>query len=148
MTRCGKAALWYREKYGYSVIPTIEKIACVKWAKYSQEKASVEQITEWFNKFPNANVAICTGKVSGITVLDIDSAAGLRSLGEFMPDSLEVPIVQTPAKGRTDPGYHYYLQYVPGIANKARILNGVDVRNDGGYVLAPPSMGGLYKWLA
>jgi hypothetical protein len=72
-------------------------------------------------------------------VIDLDSDDGRRALNEYLPETLEVPTVKTPK------GMHYYFDYTPGIPNKARILKDVDVRNDGGYVIAPPSKG--YKWL-
>ena len=82
--------------------------------------------------------------MSGITVIDADSADGIEALQEFLPDTLLMPAVKTPK------GQHFYFQYEPGIANQVRIIKDTDVRNDGGYVVAPPSIneaGSPYTWI-
>jgi hypothetical protein len=141
-----EAALWYRAKKKYSVIPIREndKRPLVQWEQYQKELPSIEQVTEWFTKWPNANIAIITGEISGITVVDIDTKEGMENFNLVAPDTMEVPIVKTPSKH----GVHYYFAYTPGIVNKARIIEGTDIRNDGGYVVAPPSTidGKQYKW--
>jgi hypothetical protein len=71
-----EAAIAYREK-GFSIIPVKEnKKPCIKWERYQTEKPDRGLIKEWFDKWPNANVAIVTGKVSGVDVIDIDSQEG------------------------------------------------------------------------
>lgn len=140
-----KAALWYGRR-GLSVIPIRPKgkIPSVKWEPYQTEQATSEQIRQWWRKWPSANIGIVCGKISGITVVDADSQAGREALEEFLPDTLAMPMV------RTENGWHYYFKYVPGIPNKVRAIRDCDVRNDGGYVIAPPSInenGRAYKWM-
>jgi hypothetical protein len=72
-----KAALWYLEKMNFSVIPVRKnKKAFVKWSQYQNTKPSSQQIKEWWSKWPDANIGIITGAISGIDVVDCDSEAG------------------------------------------------------------------------
>ena len=110
------------------------------------------QILEWWKRCPDANVAIATGKVSGIVVLDIDPRhGGAESLKELEAKFGKLPDTVTTITGGG--GRHAYFRYpkgVEGIPNSAGALGpGLDVRADGGYVIAPPSMhpsGDEYQW--
>lgn len=139
-----QAALWY-QKNGFSVIPAKkDKKPFIKWQAYQETPADEVQIREWWAKFPNANIAIVTGKKSNLTVIDADSESGNEAVSEFLPDSALIPTVKTPK------GWHYYFKYVPGSGNGVRFLTDCDVRSEGGYVIAPPSQNGSskkYAWL-
>jgi putative DNA primase/helicase len=140
------AALEYCQ-HGLGVIPLIRagKKPLVAWKHFQAARPTSDQVLEWFAEYPNANIGILTGAVSGIVVLDIDSEAGLelaRSKG--LPD-------QTPAV-KTGKGWHLYFKY-PGdkIANFVRKMTDIDLRGEGGYVVAPPSIhenGKAYTWFA
>lgn len=104
-----------------------------------------EQIRKWWSVPPRpparCDVAIATGAVSGIIVLDIDvKNGGLESLEhlkkEFGHDAFYTYTVKTGGGG-----YHFYFKH-PGyhIGNRVGIRPGVDLRADGGYVVAPPSL--------
>jgi hypothetical protein len=103
-------------------------------------------IRDWWHRWPNANVGIATGKASGLLVLDIDGADGWKSLdGVDLPPS--TPRVHT-GKVR---GVHVYFAH-PGskISSKVGGRPGLDLKADGGYVVAPPSRhvsGARYEWL-
>ena len=93
------------------------------------------------------NIGLATGKPSGIFVVDIDAEAELAKLKSrhgILPRTIE---------SITTKGRHIYFLW-PGrrIPNSAsKIAPGIDVRSDGGYVLAPPSIhpsGKLYEWKA
>jgi hypothetical protein len=100
-------------------------------------------IAGWWNSWPDANVAIVTGSASGIVVLDIDTGGedGYETLREIEAAHGALPTtasVKTPTGGA-----HLYFRH-PGtdIRNSVRRLGpGLDVRGDGGYVIAPPSKG-------
>lgn len=117
----------------------------VGWLQYQRERAGDGQVRTWWRRWPTANIAIVTGKVSGLVVLDIDPRHGgdesLRDLGK-LPDTLTV----LTGGG----GQHLYYAHPGGvIPNGANLLPGIDVRGDGGYVIAPPSnhqSGGTYLW--
>jgi len=140
-----KAALWYQQE-GYSVIPIKQnKKPFIKWEKYQAEKAGPDQVEQWWKEHPAANIGLITGEISGITVLDPDTQAGIDNLNTLIPDSLQTPVANTPGGGQ-----HFYFKYVPGIPNKARILPDCDSRNDRGYIVAAPGSngnGGSYTWV-
>jgi hypothetical protein len=93
-----KAALHYRNKYGFSVIPCkSDKRPIVKWESFQREKPSVEQIKEWWTKYPYANIGIITGEISGIDVIDCDTEEAYQNLNEnFLSDTFQTPVVKTP----------------------------------------------------
>ena len=139
-----KAALRYH-KLGFSVIPCkSDKRPIVKWEPYQRQRADKQQITEWWTKYPYANIAIVTGEVSGVDVVDCDTEEAYQMLNEnFLPDSFQTPVVKTPK------GYHLYFKHQSGLSNQVRAINGTDLRTTGGYVIAPPSKNGNdtpYSW--
>jgi len=78
-------------------------------------------------------------------VLDVDGEEGKASLSQLG----ELP--KTPCV-RTSKGHHYYFRHPGGrIGNSVGLLPGLDIRGDGGYVIAPPSThptGTKYEWEA
>lgn len=129
---------------GYSIFPlhARSKIPAIKWEKYQTEKPSVDEVSKWFSV--DRNIAIVTGQVSGLVVMDIDTTRG----GEYKP-LLEK--YHTDMVCKTGKGFHLYYTH-PGwtVTNDVDFLPGVDVRGDGGYVVAPPSThpnGSKYEWL-
>jgi len=137
-------ALRYR-KCGFSVIPCQKnKKPLIKWEAYQTQKPSEEEIRQWWGKWPDANIGIPCGPVSGVDVLDCDSQEAYDNLNEFyLNDSFRTPIVKTP-KGR-----HLYFKHRSGLSNAVRAIKGTDIRTHGGYVIAPPSQNGhdsTYYW--
>jgi hypothetical protein len=92
----------------------------------------------------DGNVGIATG--NGLVVLDIDGG-GADTLHELEREHGPLPATPTV---KTGGGQHYYLATEGLVANSAgRIGRGIDVRGDGGYVVAPPSIhpsGRRYEW--
>ncbi|MDQ3865124.1 MAG: phage/plasmid primase, P4 family [Actinomycetota bacterium] len=99
------------------------------------------QIRAWWANLPEDLIGLVTGEKSGVFVLDVDGEEGRKTLevleaeNETLPDTYEV---KTRSGGR-----HLYFRY-PGVRVKS--TNGVigprlDVKGDGGYVIAPPSPG-------
>lgn len=121
-----KSALWYQTQE-ISVIPVKrDKKPHIKWEQYQSQKADEQQIRAWWGRWPNANVAIVTGALSGIDVVDVDSQVGMDALNEFLPDSLQTPISQTPSGG-----WHYYFAHKQGLVNTTRLITDCDVRTTG-----------------
>lgn len=122
---------------GFSVIPVgSDKRPLINWREFQDRIADPDEIESWFEKFPQAGIGIVTGKISGITVVDIDVKEEPHMKPEDFPETYTV---HTPSGGA-----HLYYEYQTGIKNVARgfdHLPGVDIRNDGGYVVAPPSSG-------
>jgi len=102
-----------------------------------------DEVRRLFADHPDALLAIATGEVSGVVVLDIDTVEGhgvngfaaLKRLGWKIPPTTQV---LTPSGGR-----HFYFKH-PGQGERVKsgtIEPGVDLKADGGYVIAPPSIG-------
>lgn len=121
---------------GFSVVPIKpgEKYPAIEWRQFQNRLALESEVREWWSVNPHYNIGIITGRISDITVVDFDKKNGgldtLKTLS--MPPTL---IVQTGGGG-----WHYYYRYVQGSVNRANILPGVDIRSDGGLVVAPPSI--------
>jgi len=138
------AALRYRAR-GWSVIPLEPngKKPLVKWQPFQTEPPHADLLEAWWSEHKQANCGIVTGTVSGLVVLDVDGELGQASIADkHLPPT---PVAVT-AKGR-----HYYFRYPGGqpIRNFARRLPGLDLRGEGGYVVAPPSIhasGQRYAW--
>ena len=97
-------------------------------------------IEEWWRRWPESNVGIRTGAVSGIIVLDVDPRhGGDDSLFEIEKEHGELPPTW---RFHTGGGGEHILFRHPGgeIRNSAGKLGlGLDARGDGGYIVAPPS---------
>jgi hypothetical protein len=105
-------------------------------------------IRRWWQDNPTAMIGVPTGERIGAWVLDIDprhdgneTLAALEAEYEPLPTTLSA----TTASG----GRHYYFRHVQGVRNRGNLGPGIDVRGDGGYVIAPGSVtmaGGRYEW--
>jgi hypothetical protein len=102
------------------------------------------QLGRWWRRWPQANTGLVTGEVAD--VLDIDGPVGRAAVRRFADDHglrLDGPLV------RTGSGWHLYLAPTAS-GNRAGLLEHVDWRGRGGYVVAPPSRhasGRPYRWL-
>ena len=139
-----KAALSYARQ-GWSVIPLEPrgKNPLVKWKSFQTERADENQIKKWWTDWPDANIGVVTGAISGMFVLDVDGEEGQKSI--------EGRDLRATVTSRTGRGSHYYFKIPEGrkIENKVGILKGVDIRGEGGYVVVPPSIhstGRTYEW--
>lgn len=135
------SALYY-QSIGYSIIPiSKDKKPLIEWKKYQTVKAIKDEVNTWFAKYPQANIGIITGKISGLVVVDIDPRHNGKN------DSFKDTITVSSKTGGG--GWHYYFQYEDDIQNATGIQPGVDIRGEGGYVIAPPSItdSGAYEWM-
>ncbi len=143
------AALEYASR-GWSVIPiSREKHPLVEWkAATREELTNPETIKNWWRKYPSANVAIVTGKRSGGLVvidLDIDDDKGLdgvAALEEWCDENYIYDIESTAVVQTGRGGKHLYFQSAYEYRNQVGCLEGVDIRGEGGCVVAPPSIHG------
>ena len=120
----------------------------LKWRRAST--IDLETVNEWWEKWPDSNIGIDTGK-SGLAVLDVDmkdGKNGQRSLDKLTLENDELPetlIASTPTGGK-----HYIFKTNEKVANvqDGRMGEGLDVRGEGGYIVAPGSVvdAGEYKW--
>jgi len=163
-----EAALAYAQVQGWRVLPchtyvdrgcTCEDANCGSKAKHpltpngcKDATTDPQTITNWWVETEGyPNVGIATGAESGLVVGDVDiSSGGMDSLAEW--EKVHGPMPPTPTAQTGSGGLHYYFRYPTGtkVGNRTGIVPGIDVRGDGGYVLAPPSLhasGGSYVWL-
>lgn len=122
---------------GLSVFPVgHDKRPLGSWLKFQKER--IETVEEFLSLSSEYNrkqktvtgMAVVTGEISGLVVVDIDFKNG----GTDICEGIETPTVRTPSGG-----LHYYFLYEEGVRNAAGIVKGVDIRAEGGYVVAPPS---------
>jgi Bifunctional DNA primase/polymerase, N-terminal len=106
-------------------------------------------IASWWAGFRDWNVAVCTGK--GIIVLDIDPRhGGVESLATLEKKFDPLPRTREVITGSQ--GLHFYFGLPNNVEVKnsaSRLGSGIDIRGEGGYVVAPPSMhksGNRYHW--
>lgn len=141
-----EAALQYLKR-GWNLIPVAQNKHpyLTSWKEYQSKKVTEKEVREWWTKWPNANIAILTGAISDIVVIDADSIVGIESIKPYL--TTETLTVTTGGGGK-----HYYFQH-PGttvmIPCTVRFLPGIDSRGDGGYVVVPPSLhrsGRRYSW--
>lgn len=98
------------------------------------------QIRAWWTRWPNANIGVPTGAVSGMVVIDIDPRHG----GNDSLDELEAQHAKLPhtVEQLTGGGGRHLCFAHPGvnIKNRAGLKPGIDIRGDGGYIVVEPSL--------
>lgn len=113
------------------------------------------QIRSWWQQWPDANIGIATGSVSGglfVVDLDVDEDKGIDGRltlrkweaehGKQLPGDTWLAIT-----GRG--GYHYFYHDSAIVRSRTGLYEGIDIRGDGGYIVAPPSIhpnGRRYEW--
>ncbi|ACP38612.1 bifunctional DNA primase/polymerase [Saccharolobus islandicus] len=135
-------ALFYHT-YGLSVIPLKpkEKIPIVEWGEYQKERPSISEIEKWFKDTDN-NIAIVCGKVSGnLVVIDFDDTEIYEKfLKEVEKDNELSESVNNTWLVETGKGYHIYLRVDNDKPVRTAKLPKIDIKGEGGYVVAPPSI--------
>jgi hypothetical protein len=145
-----EAALRYLKR-GWSVLPLRhgDKRPLIPWDHLQQTHPDPATVAQWFSHATGANVGIVTGEISNLIVLDVDPKhGGDDTLAELerrfgaLPETVEA---RTGGGGR-----HLYFTH-PGsfVPNRAGLKQGIDLRGDGGYIVAPPSIhpnGQPYAW--
>jgi hypothetical protein len=138
-----EAALTYALN-GWPVFPLIpgQKQPLGALAPHGVKDATTDiaQVTEWWTVEPEANIGVATG--GGRFVLDLDSFEArerLEAAGIVIP--ADAPVATT--------GKGAHIWFAGTMGNRTGVVEKVDVRGDGGYVVAPPSVhpnGGTYTW--
>lgn len=143
----------FAKKYaeqGWQSFPIKErdKTPIVKWADVATTEENM--LVGWWDTMPEANIAIACGKRSGIIVLDVDAGhGGYESLTVLFEKY--GPLPTTPVSKTGSGGEHIFFKH-PGIEirnSAGKLGKGLDIRGDGGYVVAPPSVhpnGNVYEW--
>jgi len=123
---------------GANPIPLIKgtKKPSIKWTEWQEQRVNPSDIDEWWTEPNQFDVGIITGKISGISVVDLDLPKGSNKSGWDSINQLGIPLPKDDVLiGRSKSGgYHVFLEYDPRYKNGSGILEGVDIRNDGGYI--------------
>ena len=152
-TKMLDAALAYAAR-GLAVFPLAEgtKIPCIQGG-FTQATTDEEQIRLFWTTRPNCNIGIATGGMSnGLVVIDVDldndkGEDGYITLKSWENEHGELPegACATTPRG----GMHLYFISDEPFACSVNKKLGVDVRAEGGFVVAPPSVredGRTYDW--
>ena len=138
------AALGYAA-LGWPVFPCHGKQPAIPRGFYGAS-TDPAKIRHWWEA-QNYNIAVRTGMASRAWVLDVDGAEGMASL-----EALEALFGKLPATWQavTARGRHvWFANSSPLPSSIGRLGAGLDVRADGAYCIAPPSVhvdGPIYRW--
>ena len=148
------AALKYATKYKWAVFPVSQQTKKPLTPHGCKDaKKDPGAIRAWWKRYPDASIGIATGSASNLLVIDedVDEDKGLNGVHEMQlweSDNGELPETVRAITGRG--GAHLYFHYVgKDLGNRAGVIEGVDVRGEGGYIIAPPSIhpnGTQYEW--
>lgn len=112
--------------------------------------ANEDKIRQWWGIWPNANIGIVTGNGSGVVVLDVDlKTYGHQSLAYLENEYGTLPQTLESITGSGGSHYLFACPDVPVKNSASRIAHGLDIRAEGGYIVAPPSFhksGQRYQW--
>lgn len=147
----------YRDKYHWSVIPLKSdgsKTPAVRaWKDYQVRLPNDQEVEKWGNQYDAERefpqIAVLTGAISNLVVLDIDSETEWDAIDGFpMPKTVQVWTIEPWPLGKKNQcprgKAHFYFKHpgpewhVTGRIN-IKALGGADIRGDGNYVVAPPS---------
>jgi hypothetical protein len=169
LSRIGQTAIAYVSKYGWPVFPVCWPDAtgtCACGSNHIDPKrvgkvpkvahglldasADLAQICRWWSRWPQANIGMATGQVSGVVVVDTDlDYDGTAKWADLM--DVNGPVHTTLEVITGSGGRHYYFNApkTPLRSRNGGLGAGIDLRADGGYVLLPPSLhrsGSVYEW--
>jgi putative DNA primase/helicase len=109
-----------------------------------QESATLDEkvIDRWWEKYPNANIGLLTGKNNNLVVVDVDinnGKKGMESLKQLQNEcgEFDTLMVHSPSGGR-----HYYFKYPKNedhVKGPTNFRPGIDIRADGNLIIAPGS---------
>lgn len=137
------AAIKYAKR-GWSVFPVRKNKTPYTNNGFKDATTDTQVITNWWKKFPDANVAIATGsKSNGLVIIDIDidedkGIHGDESFQDWCNDEGLYIDSLTAVSGRG--GKHLYFTSTEKYGCKIGALPGVDIKGEGGYIIAPPSI--------
>jgi hypothetical protein len=129
--------------------PRGKKPLISEWQKKATTDA--DTVIDWWDRWPDANIGLAAGHGSGFFVLDVDDGDGPASLKELEDEIGVLPATLTSITGT---GGRHFLFVMPKdreIRNKQKFRPDLDIRGEGGYIVAPPSIhpdtGKAYAWV-
>jgi hypothetical protein len=122
-----------------------------KWTERATTRA--DRLRRWWREHPDSNIGIATGWLSNLIVLDVDAGQGFEHLREWEKQGKHLPKTVTVRTGSGGRQYYFRfpdLNFDPVSESKLCDFQDIDVRADGGQVVAPPSLhasGNRYAWV-
>ena len=122
-----------------------------KW----REVASTNPVNlrAWWKAWPLANVGLTMGGQASLVTIDVDGDTGRESLATLEGLHAKLPPTLTQSTGRKGGGEHRLFHvdpfYVDWIRNRAHVAPSIDIRAEGGLIVAAPSLhssGLRYRW--
>jgi hypothetical protein len=152
LSELGEAAIVYSRGWSWPVLPLIAGDKRPRGrGGFRAATTDLDSVLDTWSSVPMANVGIATGSVSGLVVIDvdvdpersIDGRETMKALQERLGPLTDRLVVRTPRGG-----FHLYFAHrgasIPSSAG--HLGHGVDVRADGGYIVAPPSRTDVGRW--
>lgn len=150
-----EAALDYAAA-GFAVIP-VKRSDKAPYTPHGLKDASKDPdtIRSWWEQWPDANVAIVCGSVSNnIVVIDVDNKPeigkdGLTSIRAWQAQETDFPETVVAMTGTSGRHFYFRVKDPAAFKNRVDVLPGVDIRAEGSYVVAYPSVhenGKMYTW--
>jgi hypothetical protein len=119
---------------GWSVIPVFDnKVAATAWKAYQTHRPTETILQTWFGEQHYPGLAIVTGLISHLLVLDFDDPQLFQQFQSRYAYLVNTRTVQTRR------GYHLYFSLAAGVRLTSRQVPGLDLQSDGRYIVAPPS---------
>ena len=118
---------------------------------FKDASCDLAKVEEWWGPgTPPRNLAVATGEVSGISVIDIDGGPGKVGVQSWVELTREKGEPKTLLAKTGGGGFHLFFEYCRGLkTGNNRLGKHIDVKNDGAYIIAPPSRhrsSGRYEW--
>lgn len=135
---------------GLEVACTCGQAGCTSIAKHPRTRTGVKEastdratIEAWWAQWPDANIGLATGMISGLYVVDLDGPEAAAAWADLNVEG--GAWVSLTGNGQ----HHVYALAAPLPSTHWKIATGIDTRGDGGYIVAPPSLhrtGKRYAW--
>jgi hypothetical protein len=119
---------------GFNPLPVgANKRPCIQWRPWQDSRMGPDLVSRLVARFPDTNVGVPTGRLSGISVVDVDDSTELDwALATFGSTKL----MATTPRGNS---FHLYYRY-SGERNATKVDGrAVDIRGQGGFIILPPS---------
>ena len=164
------AAVRYASTYDWAVFPvhsikagvcTCSQPDCGSPGKHPRTAKGLNDATKdqqvikgWWEQWPDSNIGVRTGQVSGIMAVDLDvkddEANGVTNWYDLLDDHGPASTMTAFTGG----GGQHWIYKLPAnveVRNDAgtKLAKGIDVRGDGGYIVVAPSIhlsGDAYEW--
>ena len=146
-----EAALSYA-RMGMAVFPLVERSKRPATANGFKNATTDEaKIRSWWGAHPEYNVGIACGNGLAVIDIDLDEAEGENGFATVVAWEREHgPLPETARALTGDNGMHLFYGVSEEVRNDQNKRKGIDIRGDGGYIVAPPSIhpdtGTAYAW--